>query len=84
MAINEAVLTSFYDHGRSDHTDGALAVKYLSAEVGVGRGAESFAENGGVCGEWRRCTLHQRSQIDGLASPPPTVHLNAGENRNAA
>jgi hypothetical protein len=41
------ILTSFYDHGRSDHTDGALAVKYLSAEVGVGRGAESLAENGG-------------------------------------
>ena len=47
MAINEAVLTSFYDHGRSDHTDGALAAGYLSAEVGVGRGAVSFAENGG-------------------------------------
>ena len=68
MAINEAVLTSFYDHGRSDHTDGALAVRYLSAEVGVGRGAESFAENGGCA-------------VNGVGArfigPPPTFHLNA-------
>ena len=37
-----------YDHGPSDHTEGALAVRYLSAEVSVGRGVESFPEEGEV------------------------------------
>ena len=37
-----------YDHGPSDHTEGALAVRYLSAEVSVGRGVESFPVKGEV------------------------------------
>jgi hypothetical protein len=45
------VLASFYDSCRSDHTEGALAVGYLSAEIGVFRRAESLAENGRLCGK---------------------------------
>jgi hypothetical protein len=34
-------------HGRSDHTEGALTVRYLGAKVGVGHGAKSIAEKDG-------------------------------------
>ena len=39
---------SIYYHGPPDHTEGALAVRYLGGEVSVCRGAESFPEKGEV------------------------------------
>ena len=41
------VLSSVYNHFPSDHTKGALAVRYFSVEVCVGRGVDSFPKNGG-------------------------------------
>src|SRR5258706_13568420 len=34
------------DHFRSDYTESLLAIRYLSDEVSVGGGADSFPENG--------------------------------------
>jgi hypothetical protein len=34
------------DHFRSDYTESVLAIRYLSGEVSVGGGADSFPENG--------------------------------------
>jgi hypothetical protein len=84
LFVERGVLASFYDHCPSDHTEGALAVRYLSAEISVGRGAENFSREGQMYGERRERMLYLHSQIDGLAGPPPTVRLNADENRIAA
>jgi hypothetical protein len=56
----ESVLTSFLpsfdDYRPSDYTEGSPAVKYFSAKVSVGRGADSFPQKG-------QCTM------DGVGAP---------------